>query len=203
VSLLLRAENVSLQQGGRLLFERLALEVEEKQVWVISGPSGAGKTSLLRILGGEMAGSSGKVQSLSERAEFPQGLALNESLSARENARLGAYKKRGILAPWLLRHLKVDPLLNEWGITDPSQLTGSLSGGEKQRVALVRALLEDWRVLLADEPTAHLDDANARRMLSALREKAWQRNGSLVLVLHHRRLAEEFATHHLHLGEER
>lgn len=202
--MLLKARNLSLRRGDRTLFEGLHFEVRPGEFWVIEGASGIGKTSLFRVLSGELRPDQGAVERPQGCAEIPQDLALNEELSAVENACLGALKGQ---PPWrtilgvpsgLARQART--LLREWGLAHPDQRLGELSGGERQRVAWVRAHLENWRVLLADEPVSSLDETHARRLLEAMRDEAARRNGAVVAVLHHRGLIEEFATRRLDLS---
>jgi ABC-type phosphate/phosphonate transport system ATPase subunit len=201
--LLLEAKNLSLTLGERKLFCGISLAVEPGQVWAITGPSGAGKSSLLKVLTGEIAANEGEVQRFAAKGEIPQGLGLNEELDAEQNVLVGQLKHLSFFAAfacWFRGQPGVAARLLEWGVRDSHQLVGTLSGGEKQRVSVVRATFEPWQILFADEPISQLDDANARKVLLALKAEAFKRGGALVLVLHHEALAQEIATHHLKVG---
>ncbi len=201
--MLLEAKNLSITFGDRTLFSHVSLAVEPGQVWAITGPSGAGKSSLLKVLTGELAAQEGEVRCSVAKGEIPQGLGLNEELDAEQNALVGQLKNRSFFATfaqWFRGQPAVATRLAEWGVRNSHQRVSTLSGGEKQRVGLVRAMFEPWQILFADEPISQLDDANARKVLLALKTEAARRGGALVLVLHHRALAQEIATHHLKLG---
>lgn len=200
---LLYAEGVVPRAGSRALSAPLSFAVRPGEIWALTGPSGAGKSTLLKTLTGALP--SPGVRRASAWAEIPQGLALNDELTAAENVAVAQYKSlptwRALLPLPSAFQSKAIGTLAELGLSAPHQRTGLLSGGEKQRVALSRSLLEDWRLLLADEPISQLDAANARRALSLLRDSMRARNGALLLVLHHEALAAEFATHRLHLAD--
>jgi phosphonate transport system ATP-binding protein len=203
--LLLKADKLSLTLGERLLFDGLSFAIGPGEVWAITGPSGAGKSSLLRLLTGELAPSAGTVERPGLQGEIPQGLALNDELSAGDNARVGMFRGLSFFNSLRLLYQREpgpDRQLARWGVKNAEQRVGTLSGGEKQRVAVARALLERWQVLLADEPISQLDDENARKVLLELKAEAVRRCGALVLVLHHRSLADEVATHKLKLGNQ-
>ncbi len=205
---LLSAESLALKRGERLLFQNLSLELNPGSVLAISGPSGAGKTSLLRLLSGETKGE-GKVVRAAALAEIPQGLALNEELLAWENVAMARF-----LGPRVSAWSALLPASTAWeekakielaklGVQGAEKKVAFLSGGERQRIAVARALVSEWKVLLADEPVSQLDMANARLVLSALVQATKERNGALVLVLHHEGLAKEFANQYLDLGGKR
>jgi ABC-type phosphate/phosphonate transport system ATPase subunit len=203
---LLAASSLRLRQGERLLFENISLEILPGQIWALSGPSGAGKTSLLRCLSGEIS-HEGSVDRNSALAEIPQSLALNDELPAWENVATARFLNQKKVSPFFslmptpaLWRNQSSTCLRSLGISAPERKTGQLSGGERQRVAVARALLADWKILLADEPVSQLDLANSRLVLSALVQATKERKGALLLVIHHESLAREFATHFLELG---
>lgn len=201
--MLLEALDLAAEVGERVLFQGITLAVFPGDVVVITGPSGAGKSTLLKILSGETEPSRGRVTRFCLQGEIPQDLALNEELTAADNARIGRFKGLSLwasLSLWFRGDPGIREKLGRWGLHKPLQRLGTMSGGEKQRVAVARALDEDWRVLFADEPISQLDDQNARLVLGTLREEARRREGALVLVLHHKALAEEFGTRELKLG---
>lgn len=181
------------------------LAIHEGDSLAILGPSGAGKTTFLQILGGIDTPTSGSVlyrgqsldgQSSKERARFRnqklgfvfQFYHLFKDLSALENVLLPAMIGRGFLE-YLTGHraltTRARNLLWRVGLADrqhhrPSQL----SGGERQRVAIARALMEQPEVLLCDEPTGNLDRATGEQILDLLFELRDEMVRTLVLVTH-------------------
>jgi lipoprotein-releasing system ATP-binding protein len=166
---------------------------------VVLGASGSGKSTLLNVLGlledadgGEvrMAGESVSRLRRSARSRARgrylgfvfQSFLLLPSLTALDNVLLAArYAGRGGAAA----RRRARELLAELGVLErEDHYPPQLSGGEQQRVAFCRAVLNDPPVLLADEPTGNLDDANGRVILQALRARA--EAGAAVVVVSHR-----------------
>lgn len=170
----------------------------------IVGPSGAGKTTLLRLASGALEPDSGTISingegQLTRRdtALIYQDQALINRRSALANALVGTLgsqsRLRGLLEPLYPRERAADravTLLERAGLGDQIHTrVDQLSSGERQRVACVRALLQDSRLLLADEPTANLDPATSRAILELV--AAFQDERPLVVVMHDIELALE------------
>jgi ABC-type lipoprotein export system ATPase subunit len=169
----------------------------------IQGPSGSGKSTLLLTAGTMLAPDSGRVSILNEtpyempanaRASFRaknigfifQQFHLVPYLSVFENVQAASL---GLAASKRRTNAKVEQLLDRFGLTNrrrhyPSQL----SVGERQRCCIARALLNDPRLLLADEPSGSLDEANANVVMQELRRFA-QDGGAVMLVTHDSRAA--------------
>lgn len=159
---------------------RVDAEVREKVV-ALHGPSGAGKTSLLDLIAGLSRPEEGRIEvggrvlTDASRGAFvparhrhvgyvPQGQALFPHLTVRRNLLYGHHARgaaRGVSFDRVVATLELRPLLDR-GVA-------GLSGGEKQRVALGRALLSSPRILLLDEPLTGLDPALKSRVLPFLR----------------------------------
>ena len=176
------------------------LTVKCGEIVVVTGPSGSGKSTLLNVLGlledsdgGELWFEDARVSALGRAARSRargryvgflfQSFLLLPSLTALENVLLAArYVRRAGAAASRRRAIE---LMQEVGIADRmDHFPAQLSGGEQQRVAFCRAVLNDPPVLLADEPTGNLDDANGAVILDALRGRA--RAGAAVVVVSHR-----------------
>jgi ABC-type lipoprotein export system ATPase subunit len=175
-------------------------EVRDKEHILISGPSGRGKSTLLHLLGGLLRPQKGEVflngQSLADFSEEQlstlrknkfgfvfQKLNLIEHLTALENLLLvmkSPSKERALEA---LKRVKLEDKANLWA--------SQLSLGEQQRVAIMRLLLQDPEILLADEPTSSLDDKNANQVMDLLQQAA--QGKILIVVSHDRRLQERFS----------
>ena len=175
------------------------LAVKSGELAVVTGPSGSGKSTLLNVLGlledadgGEIwfedtrvsgLGRAGKSRARGRSVGFLfQSFLLLPSLTALENVLLaGRYVRRSSATT---RRRAIE-LLQEVGVGDRlDHFPAQLSGGEQQRVAFCRAVLNDPPLLLADEPTGNLDDANGAVILDALRGRA--RAGAAVVIVSHR-----------------
>jgi putative ABC transport system ATP-binding protein len=166
----------------RTVLENITFDLARGEVVVLRGPSGSGKTTLLAIVGAMLSPTSGEVfldgeptsrmrdvhRAEARRAKVGfvfQDLQLIDTMTVRENVLLPKVPE-GLTAKDKDR---ADELLARFGVGNLANTPArSLSGGERQRVALARALLLDAAILLLDEPTAHLDDANARAIATEL-----------------------------------
>lgn len=185
------------------------LEVPDATELCLSGGSGSGKTTLLNVLAGIVVPESGQVwhdgveiTSLSERRRDAfraasvgyvfQTFNLLQGLTALENVRLpqGFAGHRGHEAA-----VRARALLERVGLGHRLHARpATLSVGEQQRVALARAVVNRPRVVLADEPTANLDERHGDEVLALLRETVAAEGAILILVTHERRIQERFAT---------
>src|SRR5207249_8309650 len=175
------------------------LAVKGGELVVVTGPSGSGKSTLLNVLGlledgdgGEIWFEDTRVSALGRAAKSRargryvgflfQSFLLLPSLTALENVLLAARyvgRSRGATCR------RAIGLMQEVGVADRmDHFPAQLSGGEQQRVAFCRAVLNDPPLLLADEPTGNLDDVNGAVILDALRGRA--RAGAAVVVVSHR-----------------
>ena len=183
------------------------LAVKGGELVAVVGQSGSGKSTLLSVLGlledadaGEIAYEDVCVSALTRSAKSRargrwvgfvfQSFLLLPSLTALENVLLAARYARRDRAEARRRALH---LLEELGVIDrKDHYPQELSGGEQQRIAFCRAVLNDPPLLLADEPTGDLDDANGAVIFDALRSRA--RAGGAVVVVSHRPEAATGAT---------
>jgi len=172
------------------------------------GPSGSGKTTLLGLIAGTLRAASGNIVvndqaitdfSDSELGQYRirsvgqvfQAFELLGYLTVTENVMLpwyisGSGRKADIRerATNLLRGVGLESKLNA--------MPGELSQGEQQRVAVCRAMLNNPRVLLADEPTGNLDQENKQNIVDLLVEQATRNNSTLLMVTHDESLLEKF-----------
>ncbi len=186
--------------------EDVSLLVEASKVTVFKGPSGSGKTTLLSIVGAMAKPTSGRVlvdgreiTSLPERfltairrrtfGFIFQQFHLIRGISALENVMLPAYttgEKHAALRERALR------LLELFGLAAKARARVEwLSGGEAQRVAISRALINDPKVLIADEPTAHLDTKLSMDFLGIM--ERLNAEGKTVLIASHDPLVYEYS----------
>ncbi|MDA1297338.1 MAG: ABC-F family ATP-binding cassette domain-containing protein [Chloroflexi bacterium] len=174
-------------EGAPVLVD-VGLEVERGQKVALVGPNGGGKSTLLRILAGEVPRTEGEVV-WAERARVGYyAQHQDESLDRRETV-LGEVRKaagdqpdgtlRGVLGRFLFSN------------DDVFKSVSMLSGGEKSRLALAKFLIEPNNVLLLDEPTNHLDAVTRDELLSALDEY----DGTIICASHDPAIVDEIATH--------
>lgn len=195
-------------RGGKRVFTAvhpLDFGLDERQLTVISGHSGSGKSTLLTMLAGILTPTAGHVH-----VDGTDLYALrDEERSRLRNARIGLVPQGNtalraltvldnVLLPSVLYSRDEAPaargreLLTTVGLADLAEAKPTeLSGGELRRMAIARALLMEPSIVLADEPTAGLDSANATAVLTLLRDAA--NAGAAVLVVSHEAEARHFA----------
>ncbi len=211
---MLSASNISkvypTPRGDLPILRNVSLELARGDAVAVMGPSGSGKSTLLYILGALDTPTSGTV-SLDGQNPF----SLNErDQAAFRNRHIGFVFQdhsllpqcsvlENVLAPTLVapaseRDAKSDEqrareLLAQVGLGERLEhRPGELSGGEKQRAAIARALIREPLLLLCDEPTGNLDRASAENVASLLLELDQRRRTILVVVTHSAALAERF-----------
>ncbi len=196
--------------GGQEVLRGASLEVMAGEVVALEGASGSGKTTLVRAVAG-LVPSRGDVRhpAGARPAVVFQQHALARRLTARENVLVGALGRVGFwrtaLGLWPAAEAALaEACLARVGLAGlGGRRADRLSGGQRQRVAVARALAQRSPVLLADEPVASLDPANADAVLALLRDLA-RREGLAVLVcLHQPDLARRFADRRLELVDGR
>jgi putative ABC transport system ATP-binding protein len=185
------------------VLDNLSLSVAEGEFLVIAGSSGSGKTTLLSLLSGLDKPSSGRVlleeQDITDTAEDDMAPLRNEiigfvfqsfhlvpSLTALENVMFPAELKHDPRARAKAADLLHRVGMQKRGANYPHQL----SGGEMQRVAMCRAVINNPKIIFADEPTGNLDSENGRTVLDLLLEFQKERRTTLVLVTHSLDIAE-------------
>jgi putative ABC transport system ATP-binding protein len=188
-------------RGGEVVraVDGVSLCVQPGELVALYGPSGSGKTTLLSIAGAYMAPDEGAVRfagrdvtglSAMDRALYQrrevglvqQGYHLNAGSSAIDNAAVKLLADRVSLEDARRRAI---PWLERVGLGERLSYTPDrLSGGEGQRVALARALVNEPRLVLADEPTAYLARRRSRDMLALLSQIAHERAVAILVVTH-------------------
>lgn len=185
--------------GDRVLWDQLDLTVRAGEFIAVLGPNGTGKTSLLKVLLGEMPLSAGTaliegrpVQKGSDRIGYvPQHRAVDRGLSLRgaDMVRLGVDGHRWGVAPLRAaarrrRRDAVEQALSQvHAETLAKAPVGVMSGGELQRVRIAQALASDPALLLCDEPLLNLDPANAR-LVAGLIDRRRQTGTAVMFVTH-------------------
>ena len=200
----------------------VSLSIPAGKHTVIMGPSGTGKTTLLRVLAGILKPSQGRVSVLGQPTRevklrqlssligyIPQQLGLVRNLSALDNVLMGALGRIGdgkaVLGFFPRQEIdKAQAALDMMGIAHKgSQQVFQMSGGERQRVAIARTLLQHPRIVIADEFASDLDLALASEILARIRRAADRENITFIMSMHRIGLARQFGDDvlALHNGE--
>jgi len=197
--------------------QEVSLKVMPGERLCITGASGAGKSTLLNIMGGLDHPSSGSVHyretdvyalSSGKRARLRseqlgfvfQAYYLLPELTVLENVLLPAMKLKGYMKAVSRYTEQARSLINSVGLSErEGHRPRELSGGEQQRIALARALMNDPQLILADEPTGNLDTDTGGRILDILFQLSEEGGRTLVIVTHSKEVAE-FCTRHIHLA---
>ncbi len=187
----IQVENLTLRLGGRPLFENLSFAVPRGAIIGLIGPNGSGKTSLFRLLTGEITPTAGTVKvspsailayvDQEHRSLNPQDKLLQQVSGGLEQLKVGD------------RLMNVRAYLARFGFTgaDQEKFVHQLSGGEKMRLHLACAFQQGANLLLLDEPTNDLDVHTIR----ALEEALENFTGSTLIISHDRWFLDRLATH--------
>jgi putative ABC transport system ATP-binding protein len=196
------SKNYTLGDRDICVLDDVSLAVAEGEFLVIEGSSGSGKTTLLSLLSGLDKPSGGRVlledKDITDTSEDDLAPLRNEmigfvfqsfhlvpSLTALENVMFPAELRHDLHA-----HDKAADLLKRVGLQQRgANYPHQLSGGEMQRVAMCRAVVNNPRIIFADEPTGNLDSENGKAVLDLLLEFQKERRTTLVLVTHSTEIA--------------
>jgi iron complex transport system ATP-binding protein len=195
---------VTVRRDGVAVLDRIHWQVADGDRWVVLGPNGSGKTTMLGVAGARVWPTSGQVEVLGERlghvdvrtlrprVALVSGAVtrqLRADVTAREVVASGRY---GALETWWHKYTardwaKADQLLAQGGVVEIAHRSfGVISEGERQQVLLARALMSDPELLLLDEPFAGLDLGARERLLMRLNAVASDdASPPVVLVTHH------------------
>ena len=196
-------KNVNKQyKMGEIIIDALSktnFQIEKGELVVIVGPSGAGKTTALNILGGMDTATSGKVivdgkdvttlkgkELIKYRREdigfVFQFYNLVQNLTAKENVELATQICKDSLDP--------DKVMEKVGLRDrKNNFPSQLSGGEQQRVAIARAIAKNPKLLLCDEPTGALDYKTGKQILKLLQNTCRKGNITVLIITHNTAIA--------------
>jgi putative ABC transport system ATP-binding protein len=187
----------------QVLFDN-TLEIAAGEIVIMTGPSGSGKTTLLTLIGGLRSVQEGNVEvfgrelrGLSQRAlmEVRRGIGfifqahnLFEALTAYQNVKMALELNPNGQAAM---HQRITELLTALGLDQRMHYKpDSLSGGQRQRVAIARALANRPRLILADEPTAALDERSGRDVVNLLKTLAREQRTTSLIVTHDNRILD-------------
>ncbi len=207
--ILLDIKNLGFCLEDRWLFRNLEFSVPTCSFIAITGPSGVGKTTLLRSLNQQIPASEGNIHSSLSKgyktSMIFQDLQLSNGASTLTNALSGCLSRHSSLRTLLgfPRNEKQECLnwLAKFGLENKShQWASTLSRGERQRLAICRTLLSSPTLLLADEPVASLDSSWAIKTLKIIKDTQGKIGGSVVCSLHDEEQVRQFADFVLRLN---
>jgi ABC-type Mn2+/Zn2+ transport system ATPase subunit len=206
---LLEFKDVYLGYRGEVILPSVNLLIEEGDFLGIVGPNGAGKTTLLRAIAGVLKPMRGQVILYKPNLSIgyvPQRSLLDEvyPLTALEIALMGLYRKVGVLRRVKRYEDKAREALRIVGLEGmENKLYRELSGGQKQKVLLARALVSEPEVLLLDEPITDLDVASQKAMMDFLSNLNREKGITILLVSHLLDVVAERANKIVMLGDGR
>jgi lipoprotein-releasing system ATP-binding protein len=202
--LMIEARGIRKQFGDLEVLKNIDLDIRSQEITSIVGASGAGKTTLLQILGTLDAPDAGELKIRGEQVIGLKG----RNLSAFRNSNIGFIFQfhrllqefsalENVLMPaWVagkddqVTKDRASGLLRDLGLGDRlTHLPAQLSGGEQQRVAAARSLMNNPAVVLADEPTGNLDSGNADSLFDLFVELRDREGQTFVVVTHNEKLA--------------
>ena len=200
MEILLSAKNISKTFHGKRVLEKINIDIRKAEIVAISGPSGAGKTTLLNILSTLETPDKNNSSSLFIDNYEVFNLKKNDLANFR-NQKIGFVFQFHELIPelnvieniclpgWIKKDIdvkkKAKKLLEYFGLQDfADKKPLTLSGGEKQRVAIARSLINDPKIIFADEPTGNLDSKNSKILFDLFFKLRDDYDCSVVIVTH-------------------
>jgi len=213
----LTTDRITYRAGGRLLVDGISLTLATGRLIGLVGPNGAGKSTLLRAINGLLGPVSGTVllegqdlQGLSPAqiarrvGRVPQTPPVDLDFAVMEVVLMGRYaRSAGWQETAADRDLAMGALQQTRTAHLAHQMYSTLSGGERQRVIVARALVQEPKVLLLDEPTANLDLRHQVEVLEVVRRLARERQVAAIAAIHDLSLAARYSDELLVLSEGR
>lgn len=204
---MLRVDRLNFGYNGRLVLQDIWLEIRPGQMTALLGPNGAGKSTLLRLLNGTLKPSAGQItlngvnlyrlsprQTARQIALVEQAAKLAWPYTVTQVLKLGRFPYRGWLAPYTHQDLEiVQQVLHQtdlWPLRHRPLHT--LSGGERQRALIARALAQQPRILLLDEPSSNLDINHQLKLLEFVQSLAVEHNLAVVIAIHDLAMAARY-----------
>ena len=189
---LLRLDGVGFKTDDAVILHNINFQLRAGEFKLITGPSGCGKSTLLKIIASLLSPTSGRLffDDADVATLSPERYRQQVSYCAQTPALFGDSVYDNLIFPWQIRNKQPDPQalladLQRFGL-DENMLEKSineLSGGEKQRISIARAILKDAPIVILDEATASVDPENEQELQKAIRELT---KGKTILMIAHR-----------------
>ena len=192
-SAILTIADVGYRVGDTTILENVSFTVSPGEFRLITGPSGCGKSTLLKIIASLLSPTSGRIffDGKDIATLSPEHYRQQVSYSVQTPALFGETVYDNLIFPWQIRHQTPDPArliadLERFGLSQETltKSVSELSGGEKQRVSLIRNLQFLPKILLLDEITSALDDVNKRNVNDIIHRYAKEQNIAVLWVTH-------------------
>lgn len=192
-SAILQLEQVSFRIGEKTVLDKINLSVAPGEFKLITGPSGCGKSTLLKIIASMLSPTDGKIlfEGKDINALTPEAYRKQVSYCAQTPALFGDTVYDNFIFPWQIRHKNPEPdrfltQLARFGLPEEtlSKSINELSGGEKQRVSLIRNLQFLPKVLLLDEITSALDEQNKKNVNEIIHQYVREQQIAVLWVTH-------------------
>ena len=201
-------KNLSFSYAGRPVLNNLAFSVEKGSFFIIIGPNGSGKTTLMKIMAGILKSDPGKIKISGRPARaysrkamakiisfVPQTAPVDFPFKVKELVLMGRSPHLGILG---MEQKKDIELVEEALVFTNTQHLAErkidqLSGGERQRVFIARAICQEPRIIMLDEPTASLDIAHQLNVMDLMEKLKFERDVTVLMVSHDINLAAMYA----------
>ena len=201
--MLLNVQGLNSGYGSLMVLRDISFSMEQGETLAVIGPNGAGKTTLLWSLSGLVKPKSGEVTFEGSDVtgidamkvvklgigHVLEGMRVFSALSVEDNLMLGAYGRHMATGNRIKDVFKYFPVLER----KRKQLAGSLSGGEKQMLAIARTLMVELKLLLLDEPSAGLAPLLVKRLFDILKDLRKEYGLTILLVEQNAEIALEFA----------
>jgi len=215
---ILKIEKISFSYKNLPVLKDISFEIKRGEFFGIVGPNGSGKTTLLKIMDGILKPEEGEVyygkttihklarKEIARRISYvPQEHELPFAFTVEETVLMGRYSHLGILGIEGKRDREIAKIAMEkckvFHLRE--RIVTEISGGEKQRVVIARALAQEAEVMLLDEPTAHLDLSSAIEIMNLLKNLQEKEKKTVVIASHDLNLLSNFSNRIMLIAEGR
>ncbi len=211
-------ENVSLSRNGRIILQNISFSVQPEDCIAVYGPNGAGKTTLLNLVNGLILTFQGKViiedtQLTSETAHIirlitgyvPQNFEVDPRIPILTGTVVlsGCYGKVGLFKYPDSKHIeKAKEIMEKLEILDLfSRPFGQISGGEKQKTMIARAMMQDPEILLLDEPFSSISESSKEKIIKIIMDWQKEKKLTMIVVAHEKSVIKKMCNRILYLED--
>lgn len=190
--------NKRYDNGQTVALDSVSISLKQGKIYILTGSSGCGKSTLLNVLGTLDHIDNGEILYFGNRIDYFESLSsfrrenigfvfqfhyLIPVLTLRENVESAMLFQRNI--PSKQRQMRAEELLSMFGLSDKLEaLAPDVSGGQRQRAAIARALANNPKIILADEPTGNVDSKTATGVMNRLRDYVYNTNSTILIATH-------------------